>query len=117
MNIIAAQEKALGGVALKHVLPVYVDGESLHISPSFLTYCFNKIKLETSIYREQTITQCSLLSPRLLEDVNVSAVVAAVVVVCLVVVVCGCGGFLLHRNGFFTREYAASLPPNNKRIT
>lgn len=32
------------------------------------------------------------------------AVVAAVVVVCLVVVVCGCGGFLLHRNGFFSRE-------------
>lgn len=38
------------------------------------------------------------------EDVNVSAVVAAVVVVALVVVICGCGGFLLHRNGFFSRE-------------
>ncbi|XP_034408946.1 junctional adhesion molecule 2a isoform X4 [Cyclopterus lumpus] len=37
-----------------------------------------------------------------IEDVNVSAVVAAVVVVCLVVVVCGCGGYLLHRNGFFS---------------
>ncbi|XP_034720915.1 junctional adhesion molecule 2a isoform X1 [Etheostoma cragini] len=37
-----------------------------------------------------------------IEDVNVPAVVAAVVVVCLVIVVCGCGGFLLHRNGFFS---------------
>uniref|UniRef100_A0A3Q3VZ81 Ig-like domain-containing protein n=1 Tax=Mola mola TaxID=94237 RepID=A0A3Q3VZ81_MOLML len=37
-------------------------------------------------------------------DVNVSAVVAAVVVVCLVMVACGCGGFLLHHNGFFSRE-------------
>ncbi|KAM6893927.1 junctional adhesion molecule 2A [Xenentodon cancila] len=37
-----------------------------------------------------------------IEDVNITAVVAAVVVVCLVVVVCGCGGLLLHRNGFFT---------------
>ncbi|XP_027147483.1 junctional adhesion molecule 2A isoform X1 [Larimichthys crocea] len=37
-----------------------------------------------------------------IEDVNVPAVVAAVVVVCLVVVICGCGGFLLHRNGFFS---------------
>ncbi|XP_068446762.1 junctional adhesion molecule 2A isoform X2 [Clinocottus analis] len=40
-----------------------------------------------------------------IEDVNISAVVAAVVVVCLLVVVCGCGGFLLHRNGFFSREF------------
>lgn len=39
------------------------------------------------------------------EDVNVAAVVAAVVVVALVVAVCGCGGFLLHRNGFFSREF------------
>uniref|UniRef100_A0AAQ4REX6 Junctional adhesion molecule 2a n=1 Tax=Gasterosteus aculeatus aculeatus TaxID=481459 RepID=A0AAQ4REX6_GASAC len=39
-----------------------------------------------------------------IEDVNVSAVVAAVLVVCLVVVVCGCGGYLLHRSGFFSRE-------------
>lgn len=50
-----------------------------------------------------------------IEDVNVSAVVAAVVVVCLVVVVCGCGGFLLHRNGFFSRHRGRSnvnyIPP------
>uniref|UniRef100_A0A3P8RZ70 Junctional adhesion molecule 2a n=1 Tax=Amphiprion percula TaxID=161767 RepID=A0A3P8RZ70_AMPPE len=44
-----------------------------------------------------------------IEDVNITAVVAAVVVVCLVVLVCGCGGFLLHRNGFFTREFASSV--------
>ncbi|XP_053170620.1 junctional adhesion molecule 2A isoform X3 [Scomber japonicus] len=37
-----------------------------------------------------------------IEDVNVTAVVAAVVVVCLVIVVLGCGGYLLHRNGFFS---------------
>lgn len=42
------------------------------------------------------------------EDVNVSAVVAAVVVVALVVAVCSCGGFLLHRNGFFSREFPFS---------
>ncbi|XP_022051338.1 junctional adhesion molecule 2A isoform X3 [Acanthochromis polyacanthus] len=50
-----------------------------------------------------------------IEDVNVTAVVAAVVVVCLVVVVCGCGGYLLHRNGFFTRHRGRSnvnyIPP------
>ncbi|XP_056882636.1 junctional adhesion molecule 2A isoform X11 [Takifugu flavidus] len=36
-----------------------------------------------------------------IEDVNVSAVAAAATVVCLVVVACVCGGFLLHRSGFF----------------
>ncbi|XP_028428063.1 junctional adhesion molecule 2A isoform X5 [Perca flavescens] len=49
-----------------------------------------------------------------IEDINVSAVVAAVVVVCLVIV-CGCGGFLLHRNGFFSRHRGRSnvnyIPP------
>ncbi|TMS11559.1 junctional adhesion molecule 2A isoform X2 [Larimichthys crocea] len=44
-----------------------------------------------------------------IEDVNVPAVVAAVVVVCLVVVICGCGGFLLHRNGFFSRHRGRSF--------
>ncbi|XP_028287610.1 junctional adhesion molecule 2A isoform X2 [Parambassis ranga] len=44
-----------------------------------------------------------------IEDINVAAVVAAVVVVCLVVVVCGCGGFLLHRNGFFSRHRGRSF--------
>ncbi|XP_029942443.1 junctional adhesion molecule 2A isoform X5 [Salarias fasciatus] len=37
-----------------------------------------------------------------IEDVNISAVVAAVVVICLLVVICSCGGLVLHRNGFFT---------------
>lgn len=50
-----------------------------------------------------------------IEDVNVSAVVAAVVVVCLVIVICGCGGYLLHRNGFFSRQRGRSnvnyIPP------
>ncbi|XP_045912385.1 junctional adhesion molecule 2A isoform X1 [Micropterus dolomieu] len=51
-----------------------------------------------------------------IEDVNVLAVVAAVVVVCLVIVVCGCGGFLLHRNGFFSpghrgRSNVNYIPP------
>ncbi|XP_029305415.1 junctional adhesion molecule 2A isoform X1 [Cottoperca gobio] len=51
-----------------------------------------------------------------IEDVNVSAVVAAVVVVFLVVVVCGCGGLLLHRNGFFSpghrgRSNVNYIPP------
>lgn len=50
-----------------------------------------------------------------IEDVNVSAVVAGVVVVCLVIVICGCGGFLLHRNGFFSRHRGRSnvnyIPP------
>ncbi|XP_041637510.1 junctional adhesion molecule 2A isoform X2 [Cheilinus undulatus] len=44
-----------------------------------------------------------------IEDVNVSAVVAAVVVVCLVIVICGCGGYLLHRNGFFSRHRGRSF--------
>lgn len=50
-----------------------------------------------------------------IEDVNVTAVVAAVVVVFLVVVICGCGGVVLHRNGFFTRHRGRSnvnyVPP------
>lgn len=50
-----------------------------------------------------------------IEDVNVTAVVAVVVVVCLVVIICGCGGFLLHRNGFFSRSRGRSnvnyIPP------
>uniref|UniRef100_A0A8D3BVG3 Junctional adhesion molecule 2a n=1 Tax=Scophthalmus maximus TaxID=52904 RepID=A0A8D3BVG3_SCOMX len=37
-----------------------------------------------------------------IEDVNITAVVAAVLVVCLVVAACSCGGFLLRRNGFFS---------------
>lgn len=31
--------------------------------------------------------------------------VAVVLVVCLLVIVCGCGGLLLHRNGFLTRKF------------
>ncbi|XP_029373767.1 junctional adhesion molecule 2A isoform X4 [Echeneis naucrates] len=50
-----------------------------------------------------------------IEDVNITAIVAAVVVVCLVVMVCGCGGLLLHRNGFFSRHRGRSnvnyIPP------
>ncbi|XP_059183848.1 junctional adhesion molecule 2A isoform X2 [Centropristis striata] len=50
-----------------------------------------------------------------IEDVNVAAVVAAVVVIFLVAVVCGCGGLLLHRNGFFSRHRGRSnvnyIPP------
>lgn len=50
-----------------------------------------------------------------IEDINVTAVVAAVVVVCLVIIICGCGGFLLHRNGFFSRHRGRSnvnyIPP------
>ncbi|KAM4601831.1 junctional adhesion molecule 2A [Polymixia lowei] len=50
-----------------------------------------------------------------IEDVNVAAVAATVVVVCLLVVICGCGGFLLHRNGFFSRHRGRSnvnyVPP------
>ena len=37
------------------------------------------------------------------DDVNIPAVVAAVVVICLVVI-CGIGGFYAHRNGYFTSE-------------
>ncbi|KAK5847604.1 hypothetical protein PBY51_016718 [Eleginops maclovinus] len=44
-----------------------------------------------------------------IEDVNISAVVAAVVVVFLVVVVCSCGGLFLHRNGFFSRHRGRSF--------
>ncbi|XP_070400285.1 junctional adhesion molecule 2A isoform X2 [Nothobranchius furzeri] len=43
-----------------------------------------------------------------IEDVNVTAVVAVVMVVCLLVVVCGCGGVLLHRNGFLTRPMSTT---------
>lgn len=50
-----------------------------------------------------------------IEDINVTAVVVAVVVVCSLVVVCGCGGLLLHRNGFFSRHRGRSnvnyVPP------
>uniref|UniRef100_A0A672FKP2 Junctional adhesion molecule B-like n=1 Tax=Salarias fasciatus TaxID=181472 RepID=A0A672FKP2_SALFA len=50
-----------------------------------------------------------------IEDVNISAVVAAVVVICLLVVICSCGGLVLHRNGFFTRHRGRSnvnyVPP------
>ncbi|KAM9835828.1 junctional adhesion molecule 2A [Aulostomus maculatus] len=51
-----------------------------------------------------------------IEDVNVTAVVVSVVVVCLVVLVCGCGGLLLHRNGFFSpghrgRSNVNYIPP------
>lgn len=50
-----------------------------------------------------------------IEDINVTAVVAAVVAVCLVFIICGCGGFLLHRNGFFSRHRGRSnvnyIPP------
>ncbi|XP_056882630.1 junctional adhesion molecule 2A isoform X5 [Takifugu flavidus] len=44
-----------------------------------------------------------------IEDVNVSAVAAAATVVCLVVVACVCGGFLLHRSGFFGRHRGRSF--------
>ncbi|XP_075996735.1 junctional adhesion molecule 2A isoform X2 [Genypterus blacodes] len=44
-----------------------------------------------------------------IEDVNVAAVAAAVVVVCLIFIICGCGGFLLRRNGFFTRHRGRSF--------
>ncbi|XP_071368343.1 junctional adhesion molecule 2A [Centroberyx affinis] len=50
-----------------------------------------------------------------IEDINVAAVAAAVVVVCLLVAICGCGGYLLHRNGFFSRHRGRSnvnyIPP------
>ncbi|CAJ1086967.1 junctional adhesion molecule 2A isoform X3 [Xyrichtys novacula] len=51
-----------------------------------------------------------------IEDVNVSAVVAAVVVICLLLIICGCGGFLLYRNGFFSpghrgRSNVNYIPP------
>lgn len=60
------------------------------------------------VHRKPTLTLSPFPVPLSLpEDVNVSAVVAAVVVVCLVIVICSCGGFLLHRNGFFSRESAS----------
>ncbi|KAM9327665.1 junctional adhesion molecule 2A [Pholidichthys leucotaenia] len=51
-----------------------------------------------------------------IEDVSVTAVVAAVVAVCLVFLVCGCGGFLLHRSGSFSpghrgRSNVNYIPP------
>lgn len=50
-----------------------------------------------------------------IEDVNVTAVVVAVLVVGLIVAVCTCGGLLLHRNGFFSRHRGRSninyIPP------
>uniref|UniRef100_A0A3B3ZB34 Ig-like domain-containing protein n=1 Tax=Periophthalmus magnuspinnatus TaxID=409849 RepID=A0A3B3ZB34_9GOBI len=39
-----------------------------------------------------------------IEDVNVTAVVVAVLVIGLIVAICSCGGVLLHRNGFFSRK-------------
>ncbi|KAK7877131.1 hypothetical protein WMY93_032157 [Mugilogobius chulae] len=39
-----------------------------------------------------------------IEDVNVTAVVVAVLVIGLIVAICSCGGVLLHRNGFFSRH-------------
>lgn len=78
--------------------PVYVDARGLlfvvHIFPARFCYLLR-------IERKTDLFPVSLSLP---EDVNVTAVVAAVVVVCLVILVCGCGGFLLHRNGFFSRE-------------
>lgn len=38
------------------------------------------------------------------EDVNITAIVVGVGVVVVLVAACSCGGFLLHRNGFFSRE-------------
>ncbi|XP_008323686.1 junctional adhesion molecule 2A isoform X1 [Cynoglossus semilaevis] len=54
-----------------------------------------------------------------IEDVNVTAIVTAVVVVCLVVLICGCGGVLLHRNGFFSpghrgRSNVNYVPPTQE---
>ncbi|XP_024150218.1 junctional adhesion molecule 2a isoform X1 [Oryzias melastigma] len=40
-----------------------------------------------------------------IEDVNVAGVVTAVVVVCLIITVCGCGGVVLRRNGFFSQGH------------
>ncbi|XP_077472699.1 junctional adhesion molecule 2A [Stigmatopora argus] len=39
-----------------------------------------------------------------IEDVNVGAVVAAALVVSLLLLVCGCGAFLVRRNGFLARR-------------
>lgn len=50
-----------------------------------------------------------------IEDVNVTAVVVAVLVIGLIVAICSCGGVLLHRNGFFSRHRGRSnvnyIPP------
>lgn len=50
-----------------------------------------------------------------IEDVNVTAVVVAVVVIGIIVAICSCGGVLLHRNGFFSRHRGRSnvnyIPP------
>ncbi|XP_067116862.1 junctional adhesion molecule 2A isoform X1 [Osmerus mordax] len=43
-----------------------------------------------------------------IDDVNIPAVVAAVVVICLVAI-CGVGGFYAHRNGYFTRQKGRSF--------
>lgn len=49
------------------------------------------------------------------EDVNVTAVVVAILVIGLIVAICSCGGVLLHRNGFFSRHRGRSnvnyIPP------
>nr|XP_020447841.1 junctional adhesion molecule B isoform X3 [Monopterus albus] len=56
-------------------------------------------------------------TPKMCEGKHMTiAVVVAVVVVCLAVVVCGCGGLLLHRNGFFSpgrrrRSNVNYIPP------
>ncbi|XP_034033140.1 junctional adhesion molecule 2a isoform X2 [Thalassophryne amazonica] len=44
-----------------------------------------------------------------IEDVNITATVATTVAVILLVVICGCGGFLLHRSGFFSRHRRRSF--------
>lgn len=50
-----------------------------------------------------------------IEDVNVTAVVVAVLVIGFIVAICSCGGVLLHRNGFFSRHRGRSnvnyIPP------
>ncbi|XP_042075883.1 junctional adhesion molecule 2A isoform X2 [Haplochromis burtoni] len=44
-----------------------------------------------------------------IEDVNITAIVATVLGVFLAVLICGCGGFLLQRNGFFSRHRGRSF--------
>lgn len=50
-----------------------------------------------------------------IEDVNVTAVVVAVLVIGFIVAICSCGGVILHRNGFFSRHRGRSnvnyIPP------
>uniref|UniRef100_A0A3P9NYG8 Junctional adhesion molecule 2a n=1 Tax=Poecilia reticulata TaxID=8081 RepID=A0A3P9NYG8_POERE len=41
----------------------------------------------------------------IIEDVNITVILGAVVVVFLLLVVCGCGGMLLHRNGLLTQGH------------